>query len=177
MINDEMLFLEATARWQHKSLPLKNDAAVCKHSGKSRVVRKSIVFFPNLGPQINQRQNFDAGKAQRHRSSYGQQRERRRGGRFHAVGRRYLHRCRRYDPDDSLTNSFKCNTSLHFITEEGDHVLAENSDDDSSPENEMKGPGQPLREQDRFLPIANVAKIMKRAIPETGKVCKFSQKL
>jgi len=37
----------------------------------------------------------------------------------------------------------------------------------------MKGPGQPLREQDRFLPIANVAKIMKRAIPETGKVCIF----
>jgi nuclear transcription Y subunit beta len=30
--------------------------------------------------------------------------------------------------------------------------------------------GTPLREQDRFLPIANVAKIMKKAIPETGKV-------
>lgn len=28
----------------------------------------------------------------------------------------------------------------------------------------------PLREQDRFLPIANVAKIMKKAIPESGKV-------
>lgn len=28
----------------------------------------------------------------------------------------------------------------------------------------------PLREQDRFLPIANIAKIMKRAIPENGKV-------
>jgi len=28
-----------------------------------------------------------------------------------------------------------------------------------------------LREQDRFLPIANVARIMKRGIPETGKVC------
>lgn len=27
-----------------------------------------------------------------------------------------------------------------------------------------------LREQDRFLPIANIAKIMKRAIPEKGKV-------
>ena len=33
------------------------------------------------------------------------------------------------------------------------------------------GPG-PLREQDRFLPIANVAKIMKRAIPEAGKIAK-----
>ncbi|KAJ8665716.1 hypothetical protein QAD02_007378 [Eretmocerus hayati] len=30
----------------------------------------------------------------------------------------------------------------------------------------------PLREQDRFLPIANVAKIMKRAIPESGKIAK-----
>jgi len=29
-----------------------------------------------------------------------------------------------------------------------------------------------LREQDRFLPIANVARIMKRAIPETGKIAK-----
>lgn len=28
----------------------------------------------------------------------------------------------------------------------------------------------PLREQDRFLPIANIAKIMKRTVPETGKV-------
>lgn len=32
----------------------------------------------------------------------------------------------------------------------------------------------PLREQDRFLPIANIAKIMKRAIPENGKVNSFS---
>lgn len=57
-----------------------------------------------------------------------------------------------------------------FQTDEGEAVLAENSDDDSGNEGESKGPGQPLREQDRFLPIANVAKIMKRAIPESGKV-------
>ncbi len=30
--------------------------------------------------------------------------------------------------------------------------------------------GEPLREQDRFLPIANVARIMKKSIPNTGKV-------
>ncbi|XP_046751224.1 nuclear transcription factor Y subunit B-1 [Diprion similis] len=35
-----------------------------------------------------------------------------------------------------------------------------------------RGGGCPLREQDRFLPIANVAKIMKRAIPEAGKIAK-----
>ncbi|KAK7792542.1 hypothetical protein R5R35_008647 [Gryllus longicercus] len=29
-----------------------------------------------------------------------------------------------------------------------------------------------IREQDRFLPIANVAKIMKKAIPESGKIAK-----
>ena len=29
-----------------------------------------------------------------------------------------------------------------------------------------------LREQDRFLPIANVAKLMKKAIPERGKIAK-----
>ncbi|XP_057330651.1 uncharacterized protein LOC130671002 [Microplitis mediator] len=34
------------------------------------------------------------------------------------------------------------------------------------------GPAGPLREQDRFLPIANVAKIMKKAIPEAGKIAK-----
>lgn len=34
------------------------------------------------------------------------------------------------------------------------------------------GSNVPLREQDRFLPIANVAKIMKRAIPEAGKIAK-----
>lgn len=41
---------------------------------------------------------------------------------------------------------------------------SEDSDDHHSSKN------APLREQDRFLPIANIAKIMKRAIPENGKV-------
>lgn len=31
---------------------------------------------------------------------------------------------------------------------------------------------QPLREQDRFLPIANITKIMKAAIPSNGKIAK-----
>jgi hypothetical protein len=30
----------------------------------------------------------------------------------------------------------------------------------------------PLREQDRFLPIANVAKIMKKGVPDKGKIAK-----
>lgn len=44
---------------------------------------------------------------------------------------------------------------------------SEDSDDHSSSKN------APLREQDRFLPIANIAKIMKRAIPDNGKVSEF----
>lgn len=44
--------------------------------------------------------------------------------------------------------------------------IEECSDDSDDPHTK----GVPLREQDRFLPIANIAKIMKRAIPENGKV-------
>lgn len=40
--------------------------------------------------------------------------------------------------------------------------------DESDDQHQSKN--APLREQDRFLPIANIAKIMKRAIPENGKV-------
>lgn len=54
----------------------------------------------------------------------------------------------------------------------------ENTDDSNHGGNDPlhggggSGGGGPLREQDRFLPIANVAKIMKRAIPEAGKIAK-----
>lgn len=50
----------------------------------------------------------------------------------------------------------------------GDPNDGENSNHDGSEDKSE----QPLREQDRFLPIANIAKIMKRAIPETGKIAK-----
>lgn len=46
-------------------------------------------------------------------------------------------------------------------------LAEENNTDDSSHDVETR---HILREQDRFLPIANVAKIMKKAIPESGKV-------
>eukprot|EP00121_Abeoforma_whisleri_P003384 Awhi_evm1s3040 len=38
----------------------------------------------------------------------------------------------------------------------------------------MEG-GSSIKEQDRFLPIANIARIMKRAIPENGKMAKDSK--
>lgn len=49
-------------------------------------------------------------------------------------------------------------------------LTAENTDDSNHEIGDKMG--QPLREQDRFLPIANVAKIMKKAIPESGKIAK-----
>ncbi|KAK6635215.1 hypothetical protein RUM44_000466 [Polyplax serrata] len=50
------------------------------------------------------------------------------------------------------------------------NLSAENTDDDANDTKEKVG--APLREQDRFLPIANVAKIMKKAVPELGKIAK-----
>ncbi|XP_059175837.1 nuclear transcription factor Y subunit beta-like [Physella acuta] len=42
-----------------------------------------------------------------------------------------------------------------------------------SPDMEDEKPAdEPLREQDRFLPIANVARIMKKAVPSSGKIAK-----
>ncbi|GLV46219.1 Nuclear factor Y-box B [Carabus blaptoides fortunei] len=57
------------------------------------------------------------------------------------------------------------------MDDDGDpNLTAENTDDSNHDSNDKIG--VPLREQDRFLPIANVAKIMKKAIPETGKIAK-----
>ncbi|GAB0091295.1 nuclear transcription factor Y subunit B-1 [Sergentomyia squamirostris] len=59
-----------------------------------------------------------------------------------------------------------------------DHVIVAPGDDmgsdtvDNSDDSDGAKSCKPLREQDRFLPIANVAKIMKRAIPENGKIAK-----
>ncbi|CAG9863852.1 unnamed protein product [Phyllotreta striolata] len=53
------------------------------------------------------------------------------------------------------------------MEDEHDQLKAENTDDSNHDGDKT---GIPLREQDRFLPIANVAKIMKKAIPDTGKV-------
>ena len=59
---------------------------------------------------------------------------------------------------------------MRRFSDEQEQLTAENTDD--SNHDPIDKVGTPLREQDRFLPIANVAKIMKKAIPETGKVDK-----
>lgn len=58
--------------------------------------------------------------------------------------------------------------NIMFLDDGDPNLTAENTDDSNHDSNDKIG--VPLREQDRFLPIANVAKIMKKAIPETGKV-------
>lgn len=51
---------------------------------------------------------------------------------------------------------------LLFCKDEGDEGLNDHEDGNGSKDN--------LREQDIYLPIANVARIMKNGIPQTGKV-------
>jgi hypothetical protein len=50
--------------------------------------------------------------------------------------------------------------------------LIDNSYDDGNGHPDFPRYTGPLREQDRFLPIANVAKIMKKGVPEKGKIAK-----
>ncbi|CAF3919510.1 unnamed protein product [Rotaria magnacalcarata] len=50
--------------------------------------------------------------------------------------------------------------------------LMDSSYDDGNDQHDLPRYTGPLREQDRFLPIANVAKIMKKGVPEKGKIAK-----
>ncbi|XP_050301439.1 nuclear transcription factor Y subunit beta-like [Anthonomus grandis grandis] len=70
------------------------------------------------------------------------------------------------DMSHSYTLSDPYIVSVEEMEDEAEQLAAENTDDS----NHGDKSGVPLREQDRFLPIANIAKIMKRAIPQIGKV-------
>ncbi|XP_047115559.1 nuclear transcription factor Y subunit beta isoform X2 [Schistocerca piceifrons] len=78
---------------------------------------------------------------------------------------------------DDLGNNFLAVETQNFMVhgeeldDDGDAILTAENTDDSNQGGGDK-PGYPLREQDRFLPIANIAKIMKRGIPEPGKIAK-----
>ncbi|XP_023720526.1 nuclear transcription factor Y subunit beta [Cryptotermes secundus] len=78
---------------------------------------------------------------------------------------------------DDLGNNFLTVESQSYMVQgedlddDGDAALTAENTDDSNQGGGDK-PGYPLREQDRFLPIANIAKIMKRGIPEPGKIAK-----
>ncbi|KAG6460812.1 nuclear transcription factor Y subunit B-1 isoform X1 [Manduca sexta] len=63
-----------------------------------------------------------------------------------------------------LGNGFLVDDETYVVN--SDDVLEDENNSDSGSKN------APLREQDRFLPIANIAKIMKRAIPDNAKIAK-----
>ncbi|XP_049866465.1 uncharacterized protein LOC126367103 [Pectinophora gossypiella] len=74
--------------------------------------------------------------------------------------------------NDELGNELVRLDNGYLVDEEtyvvNDDVLEQEENNSDS----NGGKNAPLREQDRFLPIANIAKIMKRAIPENGKIAK-----
>ncbi|XP_044755806.1 nuclear transcription factor Y subunit beta isoform X2 [Coccinella septempunctata] len=74
------------------------------------------------------------------------------------------------DIGNSYTLSDQYMIQVEDMEDDQDQITAENTDDSNHDGGDKIG--APLREQDRFLPIANVAKIMKKAIPETGKIAK-----
>lgn len=55
-----------------------------------------------------------------------------------------------------------CTHTFSSFKDDGDESFNDNEDGNGSKDN--------FREQDIYLPIANVARIMKNAIPQTGKV-------
>lgn len=52
------------------------------------------------------------------------------------------------------------------------HLIDNSYDDSGNDHHDYPRYTGPLREQDRYLPIANIAKIMKKGVPEKGKIAK-----
>jgi len=71
------------------------------------------------------------------------------------------------DAADNSNDASALNESI-FVEYRND--AGENTEDSAGEDGEHDQ--EPLREQDRFLPIANVARIMKKSIPKSGKVAK-----
>ncbi|XP_045164354.1 nuclear transcription factor Y subunit beta-like [Mercenaria mercenaria] len=68
--------------------------------------------------------------------------------------------------ENSMSESFFQAAGGQIEGQEGEEQI------ESGDNEEMPRDNEPLREQDRFLPIANVARIMKRSIPKSGKIAK-----
>lgn len=66
---------------------------------------------------------------------------------------------------NDIGDSFFPGGQVNIEGDEAEHIGS--GDNEEEPRDH-----EPLREQDRFLPIANVARIMKKAIPSTGKIAK-----
>lgn len=73
------------------------------------------------------------------------------------------------------SDSFLTNSQQYIVHADGDgedSSQAIQGHDEGHSDGGSKEATEPLREQDRFLPIANVARIMKVAIPKSGKIAK-----
>lgn len=59
----------------------------------------------------------------------------------------------------------------------GSRFSAMASPGDGSRENGEHSPKSNVREQDRFLPVANISRIMKKALPANGKIAKDAKEI
>uniref|UniRef100_A0A672NQI9 Nuclear transcription factor Y subunit beta n=1 Tax=Sinocyclocheilus grahami TaxID=75366 RepID=A0A672NQI9_SINGR len=78
------------------------------------------------------------------------------------------------DGDSSTTDTTQLGITGEYMTG-GTYVLQTQDDDGDESFNDHEdgnGGKEHFREQDIYLPIANVARIMKNAIPQTGKIAK-----
>ncbi|XP_062851095.1 nuclear transcription factor Y, beta a isoform X2 [Trichomycterus rosablanca] len=78
------------------------------------------------------------------------------------------------DGDGTTTDASQLNITGDYMT--GGHYVLQTQEDDGEESlhdhEDGNGCKDNLREQDIYLPIANVARIMKNAIPQTGKIAK-----
>ncbi|KAH1186299.1 hypothetical protein KIL84_019048 [Mauremys mutica] len=77
------------------------------------------------------------------------------------------------DGDSSTTDASQLGIAGDYIG--GSHFVIQPHDDTEDSMNDHEdtnGSKESFREQDIYLPIANVARIMKNAIPQTGKIAK-----
>lgn len=77
------------------------------------------------------------------------------------------------DGDSSTTDASQLGITGEYISS-GHYVLQPTDDDAEENLNDHEDGGikENYREQDIYLPIANVARIMKNAVPQTGKIAK-----
>ncbi|XP_035281659.1 nuclear transcription factor Y, beta b isoform X1 [Anguilla anguilla] len=73
------------------------------------------------------------------------------------------------DGDNPTTDASQLGIAGEYISESS-YVLQ--SQDDDGEDGDGNGSKENLREQDIYLPIANVARIMKNGVPQTGKIAK-----
>ena len=75
--------------------------------------------------------------------------------------------------DDDDNNRYQQTSNYRGRGRPSQHQqLIDSSYEDTNEHHDLPRYTGPLREQDRFLPIANVAKIMKKGVPEKGKIAK-----